>query len=584
MKGFKVFGLCALLLVLLIPAVAFAGGTKEQSSTTTQAAAPAAGQALPRNETLYMGGYQWGPPTNFNPLSGNPAWPMGGNAQISIQSDGYVYETLFVYNIVDGSHRPLLAKSMQWTTPTQLVVNLQPGTKWQDGQPLTAKDVVFTFELGKRFSLQFSPLWDYVSSVKAVNDTTVEFNLSKVNQGIVEGFVFTTYILPEHIWAPVADKGQAAILQETNFNPVGSGPYTVKSYSPEQVVLQRTDNYWGKSLYGMPQPKYFVHPIFKSNDDGNLALKQGNLDWSQQFVPNVWTIKNAGTWFDKKPYYLPGTIPVMLINVHKPGLDNKLVRLALAYSINYPLIATTAMSEYSDPASSSLIIPTGVESQYFDASNVKQYGWSYDPQKAIDILQNQLHATKGSDGIYVLPDGTKLSFTAQTPYGWTDWMAALQVVSQSAKAVGIEVKTQFPQAPEVTSNVQTGNFDLAMRFTTGVGPASPWQRFHDIMDSRGTPAMGQTAFWDWGRYSNSEVAQLLDAAGAATSNDQRKQALAQLDKVFMQDVPAIPLMYRPLAFYEFNTSVWTGFPTSANPEGLQPTFNIFSVDQLKPAK
>lgn len=581
MKGFKFLGLCVLASALLVPAIGWASGTSETTPSPTAAAT--AGQALPRSETLYIGGYQWGPPTNFNPLAGNPAWPMGGNGTIAIQSNGYIYETLFVYNIVDGSHRPLLGKTMEWTSPTKLTVTLQPGTKWQDGQPLTAKDVVFTYELGKRFSLSFSPLWDYVSSVKALDDRTVEFSLSKVNQGIVEGFVFDTYILPEHVWAPIADKGQSAILQETNFSPVGSGAYKIMSYSPEQIVLQKYDTYWGASLYGTPKPKYFVHPIFKSNDDGNLALKQGTLDWSQQFVPNVWTMKNVGTWFDKKPYYLPGTIPILLINVHKPGLDNPLVRRALAYSINYAQIAITAMSEYSDPAQSSLIIPTGVESQYADANMVKQYGWSYDPKKAEDILQNQLNAKKGSDGIYVLPDGTKLSFTAQTPYGWTDWMAALQVVSQSAKQVGIEIATKFPQAPEVTSAVQSGNFDLAMRFNTPVAPDTPWHRFHDILDSRGVPAIGQTAFWDWGRYSNPDAAPLLDKAGAATTVAERKQALAALDKLFMQDVPAIPMMYRPLAFYEFNTSVWTGFPTSANPKGLQPTFNIYSVDQLSPA-
>lgn len=580
MKGFKLLGSCVLVFALLAPVVVWASGTPEQKPSPTAAA----GQALSRNETLYIGGYQWGPPTNFNPLAGNPAWPMGSNGAINIQANGYIYETLFVYNIVDGSYNPLLGKSMEWTSPTQLRVTLQPGTTWQDGKPLTAQDVVFTYELGKRFSLAFSPIWDYVSSIKALDDRTIEFSLSKLNQGIVLGYVFTTYVLPQHIWGPIADQGQSAVLEATNFNPVGSGPYIVMSYSPEQIVLQKAGSYWGSSLYGSPVPRYYVHPIFKSNDDGNLALKQGTLDWSQQFVPNVWTIKNVGTWFSDKPYYLPGTIPILLINVHRPGLDNALVRRALAYSIDYALIASTAMSEYSIPAQSSLIIPTGVESQYFDANMVKQYGWSYDPNKAVDILENQLNAKKGSDGIYVLPDGTKLSFTAETPYGWTDWMAALQVASQSAKKVGIEIKTQFPQAPVVTSDVQTGKFDLAMRYNTGVGPASPWQRFHDILDSRGVPELGQTAFWDYGRYSNQAATPLLDKAGAATTVAERKQALAALDKLFMQDVPAIPMMYRPLAFYEFNTSVWTGFPTSANPKGLQPTFNIYSVDQLKPAR
>jgi len=241
-----------------------------------------------------------------------------------------------LYNPVDGSNAPLLAKSMEWTTPTQLTVTLQPGAMWQDGQPLTADDVVFTFDLAKKFTLSYSPVWDNLSAVKAVDNQTVEFDLSKLNQGAVLQYVVTTYILPKHIWAPIADQGQQALLAETNFSPVGSGPYTLKSYSPQQIVLEKASSYWGSSLYGMPVPKYVVHPIFKSNDDGNLALKQGDLDWSQQFVPNVWTIPNVHTWYDKKPYYLPGSIPLMVINTQKPGLNNPLVRRAIAYSINYP--------------------------------------------------------------------------------------------------------------------------------------------------------------------------------------------------------------------------------------------------------
>lgn len=559
---------------LLLPVLVWAGGSKETNSAAT---APG---GLPRNETLYTGGFQWGPPTNFNPLSSNPAWPTGGGGGMGGNGVGYIYETLFMFNILDGSYAPLLGKSMQWTSPDQLVINLQPGAKWQDGQPLTAKDVVFTFDLAKRFNLSYSPMWDYVSSVTAVNDQTVQINLKKINQGMVDQYVATIYILPEHIWASIADQGQQALLSETNFSPVGSGPYMLKSYNAQQVVLERTSSYWGSSLYGMPAPKYIVHPIFKSNDDGNLALKQGDLDWSQQFVPNVWTIPHVHTWYNQKPYYVPGSIPMLVINTQKPGLNNPLVRRALAYAINYKQLADTAMSEYSIPAKSSLIIPTGYESKYYDAGNVEKYGWSYDPAKATEILQNELHATKGPDGIYVLPDGTKLSFTIQTPYGWTDWMAACQIVAQSAQAVGIDIRTKFPQAPEDISDVQTGNFDMGVFYFPGVGPGSPWARFQAIMDSRGVPPEGKTAFWDYGRFSDPSVAPLLDKAAAATDLGQQKEYLADLDKLFMKEVPSIPLMYRPLVFYEFNTSHWTGFPTDSNPTA-PPLFYVSDLWHLQ---
>jgi peptide/nickel transport system substrate-binding protein len=100
---------------------------------------------------------------------------------------------------------------------------------------------------------------------------------------------------------------------------------------------------------------------------------------------------------------------------------------------------------------------------------------------------------------------------------------------------------------------------------SGVSPASPWLRYRDILDSRGVPAAGQRAFWNFNRYSNPAVGSLLDQAAAATSEADQKRLYGELDKIFMQDVPSIPLMYRPLEFYEFNQSVWSGFPTSDNP-------------------
>lgn len=565
--------------LLIVPFLAWAGGAKETAKPTPNAAA-AAVTSLPRSETLYVGGFQWGPPTSFNPVSGNPAWPVGGDGTMALNGDGYVYETLFDFNIMNGQYAPDLGQSMQWTSPSTLVVKLQPGTMWQDGTPLTAKDVVFTFDLAKKFTLPYSPIWSYISSVKALDSQTVEFDMTTPNQGAVNQYMATVYILPEHIWSAIAAQGQQALLAWPDFNPVGSGQYTVKSYSPQQVVLQRATSYWGSSLYGTAVPKYVVHPIFKSNDDGNLALKQAGLDLSQQFVPDVWTIPHVHTWYNKEPYYVPGTIPNVIFNVQKPGLNNVLVRKAIAYAMNYDLAAKVAMSHYSQPALPSLIIPTGYEAKYLDNSNIQQFGWKYDPQKAIQILQDQLHATKGPDGIYVLPDGTKLSFTAETPYGWTDWMAALQILSQSAKAVGIQITTKFPQAPVVTSDVETGNFDMAMRFDTGVGPASPWQRFHDVLDYQGVPAEGQTAFWDWGRFKDPAAIPLLNKAAAATTLAEQKAAYAALDKLFMQQVPVLPMMYRPLLFYEFNTTHWTGFQTDQNPTA-PPLYYVSALTHLQ---
>ncbi len=526
-------------------------------------------QRIPREETLYIAGQQWGPPTNFNPYGkGAIAWPVASNSL-------YVYETVYAFNLITGEMDPVLAEKYEWIENDMVLrLTLFEGTRWQDGQPLTAEDVEYTLKLGKKYTLNFSPWWNYVLDVRAVDDRTVDIILDpeKPHRTLVMQDLGNIYILPKHIWEPI-EAADGTIQDTPNLEPVGSGPYKLYNYNPQQITLIRDDNYWGIPYFGTPAPKYVAHPIFKSNDAGNLAFERGQIDMSQQFVPEVWKMWEdkglpVGTWFKDEPYYMPASTPSIYLNIHRPGLDNKLVRKAIAYSIDYAKIAETAMSRYSQPARSSLVIPYGVpEQRYFNEENVKKYGWEYNPQKAIDILENELGCTKGPDGIYVLPDGTRLGpWKAECPYGWTDWMTSLEVVAASAREVGIDIRTEYPDAPVWTEHHQSGNFDIIMYTPAGgQGPALPWSRFREVMDDRDVPPIGQTAYRNFNRYSNPRVPELLDRAAYTTDEAELQAIYEELDRIYMEDVPLIVLEYRPWEFYEFNETYWKGFPTADNP-------------------
>ncbi len=540
----------------------------------------AAAQNPPRNETLYITGHQWGPPSSFNPVGPVRAWPVNEGGGFNL-----IYESLFTFNLVTGELDPRLGATLE-ETEDAFVVTLQEGTAFQDGEPLTSEDVIYSYELGQRQGVEYSSFWDYVTAAEATDERTVTFTLNqeRLNLGLVRNFLTSVAILPEHVWTGL-EESEESLVQFANLEPVGSGPYTLSNANNERVILERADSYWGEAIYGLPAPTYLVHPIFASNDAANLAFSQGQLDLSQNFIPEVWTLSESiKTWTDEEPYYLPGSIPMVWMNVNRPGLDNAAVRRALAYTINYPLIAQTAMSNYSVPVNASLIVPGGGEDPYFDPEAVAADGWTFDPNKAVEILEGELGAEKGNDGIYVLPDGTRLGpWEVSAPYGWSDWNQALEIVASSAQAVGIDIKTNFPEQSVWQTNLQNGNFDLVMNSASGASAAGPWPRFRDVLDSRGVPEAGQTAFWNYGRYDNPEVAALLDQAAAATPEEQG-QFYAQLDAIFRQDIPAIPLMYRPQQFYTFDSAVWKNFPTAEDPyappmhsqSGVQVLFNITS--------
>lgn len=523
---------------------------------------------LDRSETLFTTGLQWGPPTNFSPIAPtfSGTWPV---------QNGYphMFEQLFMFNNLTGEIEPLLGSEYVFEDDNSAVtVTLHEGTAFADGTPLTADDVVFTYSLQESVDgLPWAGLSLYVSGVEAVDERTVRLicEAESNNPGMVRVFMQQIPILPKHIWEPRMD-GDEPITAVIDMDPVGSGPYKISQANAQQIVLERRDDYWGNEIHGQPAPRYIAHPIPSSNDDANLAFSQGNIDLSQTFMPQIWQLwedegQPAGTWFREQPYHIPGSIPSLQININKPGLDNKLVRRALAYSINYEQIAELAMSRYSIPMLPSMILPDGAEAEFFDAEAAEATGWSYDPAEATRILEEDLGATKGDDGIYVLEDGTRLGpWNVMCPYGWTDWMTALEVVVQGAREIGFDVATDFPEAPVRMTMQQNGDFDMSLHSYAGVSAAGPWQRFSDTMDSRGIPELGQTAFTNFNRFNHPDAEAILDQIPGADAETQ-KELYTQLDEIYREEIPAIGLMYRPLAFFQYNEVAWTGFPNSENP-------------------
>ena len=239
-----------------------------------------------RNETLYVGGRQWGEPSSFNPLAGWQDWP--------VNDMNLIYETLLMYDPLAGKLVPLLAESYTVTDDAvEVVVNA--AAKWSDGQPVTAEDVKYTFDLGKQFkSLLTSPLWSYITDVTLGEPRHVKFVLDaeKKNALPVLDQCVEIRIVPKHVIAPMLKEAKDNIddflKQKFDKNPIGSGPYKLLTYSSEKIVTERDDAYWGNAVFfggKKPAPKYVTHPIFKSNDHFSVGLQQGNVDVSSSFMP-----------------------------------------------------------------------------------------------------------------------------------------------------------------------------------------------------------------------------------------------------------------------------------------------------------
>lgn len=537
-------------------------------------------ESTPRHETLYLAGIAWGAPTNWNPLTGNASFPID-----SAQGDRCLfYEPLFLYNMLDGELYPLLGTKYEFVDQYTLKVSLNPDAKWNDGEAFTSEDVVYTYKIADKYDLRYSFVWDFLDDVVAEDDYTVVFKLSHENYNklvILNAFA-NTAIIPQHVWAQREEEtgGDLAKLREyrDDKESVHTGAYKMYYFDETRIVLERDDNYWGQapSMFGkLPVPKYITHPIFKSNDAGNLALKSGEVDMSQQFIPKVWNMWKDGEpircYLDELPYYLPGSIPMIFINLSIPGLDNVDVRRAIAYSIDYKKIGEIAMSGYTSDVRPALTLDTETELALVNEEEYADLQWGYDPDKANEILDS-IGAKPGSDGVRVLPDGTRLGpWKLECPHGWTDWNASLEIIAQGSKKIGVELVTEFPEAPVWTNDRQTGKFDIIMNSPAGgLSPSHPWERFRYVLYSEGVPPIGELAFWNEERFHNDRANELIETIPAMVDQDKIVAAYTELNKIYLENVPAIPLMYRPWMFYTFNETYWKGYPVEGDGTNIPP--------------
>ncbi|HIA30419.1 MAG TPA: ABC transporter substrate-binding protein, partial [Candidatus Marinimicrobia bacterium] len=208
---------------------------------------------------------------NFNPLSpaGSARWPTSAG----------IYEPLFIYNSMSGEYVPWLALDYTWDKGnTVLDMLIRDGVKWSDGEPFSAEDVAFTFNIKRKHrALDTRDSWGYLKEVAAVSDTIVRFEFKRI---YVPGFdaLATQSIVAKHIWIKIDDP-----VRYSNPNPVGTGPFTeIIRFDSQLWELGKNPNYWQK---GKPQINKLIFPTYPSNEQVTLALLSGNLDWAGAFIP-----------------------------------------------------------------------------------------------------------------------------------------------------------------------------------------------------------------------------------------------------------------------------------------------------------
>jgi peptide/nickel transport system substrate-binding protein len=541
---------------------------------------------LPRDETMYFNGQQWGAVVCWNPYSSSC-----NNAMTIAAGDSsrvLMFETAYLYDMLDGNLYPLIADGpYQWDdAQTQITFKIKSAAHWSDGTPITADDFAYTWDASAKYSTgaynNFSP---FVAGVEAADSSTVVVKAVLNADGVaanplmVAAYLSSTYVM-QKAWTQTVEartgEDATAFLADEAEDVVYSGPYHKFFADETKVILIRDDNYWGQdaSMWGkLPVPKYLAHAIFKDNAAGTIALLGGEVDVSQQFNSNIqdaWKFLGLpiSTYLPDAPYQIGASLPTAYYNLNSPGLDNVVVRKAIAIAVDYPTIIANAMTNQSatfDQVPRSLMNPTPGEQALYDHDAVADLQWAgNDIAGANKMLDDEGIIDTNGDG-WREYNGETLHYVATCPNGWSDWQAAIEVVASAGKKIGIDITTNYPEW-DVYQTVVTksdeplpAGYDIFMMWSDGAGPTQPWGRIYHLLSSQ---FVGLPSNWsgNWGQYTNERVDEILALIPHETDAAQLKAYYTELVQIYLTDIPSFTLMYRPQSFHTVNETVWTGFP------------------------
>ncbi|MGH3472962.1 MAG: ABC transporter substrate-binding protein [Nocardioidaceae bacterium] len=492
--------------------------------------------------------------------AGNPSLVENFNPFSTTQLEGtrLIYEPLEIPSTVDGSYTPFLGTTHTFTNASTLVYTLRSGVKWSDGKPFTANDVVFTFNLLKHDpALDTTGVWAELKSLHASGDK-VTFTLKSPDVPFAST-ISQVPIVPQHLWASVKKPDTYP-----NTKPVGTGPFTLKSFAPTQYTLAKNTGYWQASKIA---PSEVNFPAQSSNQSTNqLDVSSGKFDWSYNYLPDVqqtYVSKDASI----RSYWFPpgGTIGLFL-NLTKAPYNNVNFRKGLSYSLDRTTIAKKAVNGYMDAASlSGLILP-----------NLKQWLDPSLPNEG-NVAQN-LSAAKASfakagytvQGGKLAKGGKQAAMTLVMPNNFTDWVAAAKEVSTELGAVGIKVTLDLPQYTQYESEIGAGTFDAAMGGFGGSG--SPYTDFNNALNSVFATPIHTPTVNNFERFKSPQVDQALAKLAGATSMAQQREATYALEHVMYTQVPIV-LMYYGGSWGLFSTAHFKGWPSTSDPYSLPTPYN-----------
>lgn len=454
---------------------------------------------------------------------------------------------------------------------TQVTYTLVPGITWSDGEPLTAADIVFTWQwlVDPENPTAAVGQYEMIDRIEALDDLTARITYSAPQPGWYIPFSGTNWgaVYPKHI----LDGGGAAAHDAFSLKPVGTGPFVVESFTPGDQVIYTANPHYREA--GKP---FFAKVILKGGGDAPSAaravVQTGEYDFAPalQLEPDL--LQELAANGNRGSIVIrPGSsLERLLLNFCDPHTetDGERAKIGTPHPFFTDLRVRQAFSLAIDKGTlvERLYLP-GEEAASNFLVGVPEFAspnnhWRYDPDEANRLLDDA-GWTRSGDGPRA-KDGVQLAVTYATSVNAVR-QKTQQVIKANWEQVGI--KTELLEVdPGIFFDGSPGNEQSMRHFYNDVqmwadGPDTPFPLnfFFVWYAGKENANVAQKANGWLGvnqqRYVNPDFDALYDEAGTQTDPERLVELFVRMNDIVVQDVAGVPLVQRSSAVYAITESL-----------------------------
>ncbi len=508
--------------------------------------------------------------------------PDSLNTGVAVLSEAYtifelVYDSMYQLQL-DGTYTLELAESVDVSEDGSVwTFTLWDGITWHDGEPLTASDVAFSYNLYQATEdFAFLPVYtSYFESVEAPDDRTVVITLTEPIPNMESQLVFL-YVLPEHIWADYADN--AAEFQNTAM--IGSGPFKLVEYAQNEFVHLATNEQ--HYLY-QPNITDVVFQTFSNQDALVQALRTGQVDMITEMpAAAVVALRDAENVEVVTGPPLAPEVTDIILNVTEPeycpeedgvcsghlALRDRNVRLAMAHAVDKQQIIDVVLLGLGTPGTT--LIPNSLGLWY----NSALVDYPYDPAMANQMLDEAGYLDTNGDGIREIPDGgDPLIFRLNWPSDSTVAPRMAELLNDMWAAIGIGTELQALDADALTA-VCCPTFDYDV-IIWGWGSDPDPGFLLSVMTTDEIPTGSSES-----GYSNPVYDDLYNQQATELDPEARQAIIWDMQRIVFEDLPYIIPFY-PLAVQAYRTDRFTGWITDADKLGLSDVTSLIAIEPVQ---